>query len=82
MTGGMSLTFEVDEHFLVPKHILIPDQQVEEILKDLGISLEQIPQILKNDPSIKPMKTKKNDIIKIIRDSPTAGKTVYYRRVV
>lgn len=73
---------ENNTHFLVPKHIPLPKQQAEELLKRLGIRIELLPQILRDDPAIEERKLEKNTIIKIIRDSPTAGKTVYYRRVV
>ena len=76
------MAFEVNTHFLVPKHLVVPQENVEELLKKLGISLEQLPQILRADPAIKDMKLRRNDIVKIVRDSPTAGKTIYYRRVV
>lgn len=75
------MAFEVNSHFLAPKHILIPQENAKEILEKLGVSIEQLPQILKSDPVIKDIKTGKNDLIKIVRNSPTAGKTIYYRRV-
>ena len=70
------------EHFLVPKHFLLPKEQAKEVLEKLGIDHEHLPQILREDPSIMHLMVEKNDVIKILRDSPTAGKTVYYRRVV
>lgn len=69
-------------HFLVPKHILVPKEVTSEILQKLGVKLEQLPQILRDDPVIEYLKLQKNDVIKIVRDSPTAGKTIYYRRVI
>ena len=69
-------------HFLVPKHAPLPKQQAEELLKKLGIRLEQLPQILRDDPSIEHLKLQKHDVVKIVRDSPTASKTIYYRRVI
>ncbi len=76
------MTFDVHEHYLVPKHVKLPKAQSDELLLKLGITIEQMPVIMYNDPAIKPLGVKENDLIKIIRDSPTAGKTVYYRRVV
>ena len=76
------MAFEVVTHFLVPKHLVVPNENLEELLKKLGISLEQLPQILRSDSAIRDFKLQRNDVVKIVRDSPTAGKTVYYRRVV
>ena len=80
--GESGLVFVVGDHFLVPKHVLLSAKQGEELVKKYGLSLEQIPRILRVDPAIKDMLPKKGDIVKIVRDSPTAGKTIYYRRVV
>jgi len=76
------LSFKITDHFLVPKHMIEPKEKVDELLNKLGIRKEDMPQISKADPAIKELKPDKGDIIKIIRDSPTAGKTIYYRRVV
>jgi len=75
------LTFKIAEHFLVPKHVLLSKEQAEQLLKKYGIEVRQLPRILKTDPAIKDLKPQKDDIVKIVRNSPTAGKTVYYRRV-
>ena len=72
----------IKDHFLVPKHYLLPKKQAEEILQELDMKAEQLPRIQKNDAVIKELKLAKGDILKIVRNSPTAGKTVYYRRVV
>jgi DNA-directed RNA polymerase subunit H len=72
---------EFNTHFLVPKHVIVPKELHTEILTTLGTSLDQLPVILKTDAAVKPMKVKRDDIIKVVRDSPTAGKTIFYRRV-
>ena len=72
----------VENHFLVPKHYLLPKEQAEKILKELGILPEHLPLIQKNDPAIKEFKPIPGDIIKVVRNSQTAGQTIFYRRVV
>lgn len=69
-------------HYLVPEHVLIRKEKVDELMADLGIKKDSLPKISKLDPAIKPLKPEKGDIIKIIRDSNTAGQAIYYRRVV
>lgn len=66
----------------MPKHYLLPKNDADELLKKTGFRLEEMPQIQSSDPAIKNLKAEKDDIIKIIRISTTAGKTVYYRRVI
>jgi len=76
------LVFKIQDHYLVPEHVLIRKEKVSELMAELGIKKESLPKILKTDSAIKQLKPATGDVIKIIRDSPTAGSTAYYRRVV
>jgi len=69
------------EHFLVPRHAILSKEQAAELLKKYNLTLDQLPKISKSDAAIAFLKPVKDDIVKILRTSPTAGKTVYYRRV-
>lgn len=73
---------DISDHFLVPKHYLLPKEQADKLLKEREIIIEQLPMIQKNDPAIKDFKPIKGEVVKIVRNSPTAGRTIYYRRVV
>ncbi len=70
------------EHELVPKHEILSKAEVEELLKKYKTSINKLPQILVNDPVVKELGAKVGDVIKITRNSPTAGVAVYYRVVV
>ncbi len=72
----------VMEHYLVPRHRVLSKEEAEQVLKKYGITPYQLPYILVSDPVVKALNAKPGDIIEIIRDSPTAGKAVYYRLVV
>lgn len=74
----------VDEkrHYLVPEHLLIKKEKVAELMAELGIKKDALPRIEKLDSAIKHLKPEKGDVVKIIRDSLTAGQAVYYRRIV
>ena len=74
--------FNVLTHELVPKHTIIDDEERKELLEKFNIIPEQLPKILKNDPVVKAIEAEEGDILKIIRDSPTAGVALYYRFVV
>ena len=76
------LTFKTQDHYLVPEHVLIREEKVGELMAELGIKEESLPKIVKTDAAIKQLKPSVGDVIKIIRDSPTAGSSIYYRRVV
>lgn len=70
------------DHFLVPKHRILSPEEAEQVLRKYGVKPHQLPSILASDPVVKLLGAKPGDIIEIIRDSPTAGKAVYYRHVV
>lgn len=73
---------EIDKHELVPKHILLTEREKEELLQKYGISLRQLPRISVEDPAVKDFNGKIGDVVKIIRKSPTAGESLYYRVIV
>ena len=70
------------EHFLVPKHRVLSPEEAKHVLEKYRVQPHQLPYILVSDPVVKAIGAKPGDIIEIIRDSPTAGKAVYYRLVV
>ena len=77
MTG-----FNVLKHKLVPKHEILSEEEKKKLLEKYNISEKQLPKILKKDPVVKALGAKEGDVIKITRESPVAGKVVYYRLVV
>lgn len=72
----------VNQHELVPKHILLKDEEKNEVLKKYGVSLKQLPRIVLTDPAIKNMNPQIGDVVKIVRESKTAKETVFYRVIV
>jgi len=74
---------DIANHELVPKHIILSQQEKEETMKHYGIrKLGQFPKISNSDPAVKLLKAKPGDLIKIIRKSDTAKESIYYRVVV
>ena len=73
---------KVAEHFLVPKHEIVPLEKSKELLEKFGSDPIKFPKILQDDPAVIEIGAQKGDIIKISRKSHTAGKSVYYRVVV
>ena len=78
----MSEEINIMGHFLVPRHEVISQNEAEKVFKEYDITSDQLPKILINDPCVKLIGAKVGDIIKIERDSQTAGISVVYRRVV
>ncbi|MFO7872719.1 MAG: DNA-directed RNA polymerase subunit H [Candidatus Undinarchaeales archaeon] len=77
-----SKKLDVSGHVYVPKHTLMSEEKVAELLEELGIEKFQLPKIKRRDPAIRGLKAKYGDVIKIERESMTAGKTDYYRVVI
>jgi DNA-directed RNA polymerase subunit H len=71
-----------ERHYLVPEHVLIRKEKVDELMDELGINKISLPKISRLDPAVKPLKAEKGDVVKIIRDSLTAGQATYYRRII
>jgi len=71
-----------ERHYLVPEHVIIRKEKADELLLELGLKKSALPKISRLDPAIKPLKTEIGDVVKVIRDSFTAGQSIYYRRVV
>jgi DNA-directed RNA polymerase subunit H len=73
---------DVMSHQLVPKHEMLSETEGEEILKQFNLTKDQLPKILITDPCVKRIGAKVGQIIRITRDSPTAGLSEFYRVVV
>jgi len=79
----LNIKINLFNHKLVPKHIVLSDEEKQEVMKGYGIKkLRQFPKILKSDPVVQMLKAKTGDLIKIIRKSDTTKESVYYRMVI
>ena len=76
------LIVNITHHELVPKHVLISDEEKESVLKKFKIKESQLPKILTTDPVARYLGLKKGQLVKIIRNSETAGLHIAYRAVI
>jgi DNA-directed RNA polymerase subunit H len=68
-------------HFLVPKHEIVPKSEVEALLKEMYAKTKQLPIIrFHEDPIARMIGAFPGDIVKITRPSPTSGECIMYRR--
>ena len=74
--------FDILKHEMVPEHIIIDEKERKELFEKLKITEKQLPKVLTNDAAVKAVGAKEGDVLKIIRKSPTAGTSIYYRVVV
>ena len=78
----MAEEFNILKHELVPEHIILNEDEKNELLEKYRIKPKNLPKILTTDPVAKALNAKEGDILKIIRKSKTAGTSLYYRIVV
>ncbi len=74
--------FDIFEHVLVPKHEILSPKEREELLAKYRVKPYQLPKIRASDPAVKAIGAKPGDIVRIIRESPTAGTHIVYRYVI
>jgi len=74
--------FSIFNHEFVPKHEILKPEEREKLLTEYRVHPYQLPHIRASDPAVKAIGARPGDLVKIIRDSPTAGKYVAYRYVV
>jgi DNA-directed RNA polymerase I, II, and III subunit RPABC1 len=74
-----NLMFNITHHEIVPKHILMNQDEVDMILKQYQTTRAQLPKLLTTDPVAKYYGMKAGDVCKIIRQSPMTGESYYYR---
>jgi DNA-directed RNA polymerase subunit H len=70
------------DHIYVPKHEIISKKDAEDVLEKYHCKATELPLIFVNDPAILGLGVKPGDMIRITRDSATAGESFYYRYVV
>ena len=77
------MAMKINDHEAVPEHRKLDEEEIEEVLERYDTEKNNLPKIERTDAALK---NKDNievgDVIEIVRDSPTAGESIYYRRVV
>ena len=69
------------DHELVPVHELMNDSEVKQVLKELNITIENLPRMLESDTQAKKLGAKIGQVIKIHRHEGKREQ-MYYRLVV
>jgi len=82
LVKGNYASFDLFEHDLVPPHIIAEQSEVDLVLGHYKIKKAQLPRIYVSDPAARVLGARPGQVIRIERNSDTAGTTFYYRLVV
>ncbi|WP_406660994.1 DNA-directed RNA polymerase subunit H [Methanolobus sp. ZRKC3] len=74
--------FNLLDHELIPKHEIMPEDELKSLLNEYKIGKEQLPKIKVDDPIIQEIGAQVGEVVKISRNSQTAGEAFYYRLVI
>lgn len=66
---------------LVPTHEIMTEEEIAEEFSDVEYDSKNLPKIRSEDPVVKAIDAKPGDILRITRESQTAGVFVTYRIV-
>lgn len=75
-------SFNIYNHEFVSKHELLNLEEKEKFLQEKKVKGYQLPRINATDPAIIAVGGNPGDIVRVIRNSKTAGRYVSYRYVV
>ncbi|MFH0889568.1 MAG: DNA-directed RNA polymerase subunit H [Candidatus Aenigmatarchaeota archaeon] len=78
----MKEEIKIINHVIVPKHEILTPDETKVLLDKYKISINQLPRIMEDDVVVKEIGANVGDVIKITRQSITAGVSGYYRLVV
>lgn len=74
------LQFNISKHAYVPKHEIVPDNEVSDIMKMYFIKVKtNFPIILKTDPMARYLNAKSGQLVKITRNTPNSVDYIVYR---
>ena len=74
-----NLMFNITHHEIVPKHILLSEEEANKVMEIFQAKKVQLPRLMTTDPVARYYGMKVGDVCKIIRQSPMTGESYYYR---
>jgi DNA-directed RNA polymerase subunit H len=75
------LKIDIQNHKLVPKHEIMTEEEISEEFSDVDYDFKDLPKIKANDPVVETIGAKPGNVLRITRESQTAGVFITYRIV-
>ena len=73
--------FNIQKHMLVPKHEIMTEEEISSEFSDVDYDFKNLPKIKVDDPVADSIGARPGDVLRITRESQTAGVFVTYRIV-
>ena len=75
------MKIDIQDHMLVPTHEIMTEDEIADEFSDVEYDFKNLPKIRSEDPVVKAIDAKPGDVLRITRESQTAGVFVTYRIV-
>ena len=75
------MKIDIQEHMLVPKHEIMSEDEISEEFSDVDYNFKDLPKIRADDPVVEEIGAEPGNVLRITRESQTAGVFVTYRIV-
>ena len=75
------MKIDIQDHMLVPKHEIMTEEEISEEFSDVDYDFKDLPKIKSEDPVVKAIGAEPGNVLRITRESQTAGVVITYRIV-
>lgn len=75
------MKIDIQDHKLVPKHEIMTEEEISEEFSDVDYNFKDLPKIRADDPVVEEIGAEPGNVLRITRESQTAGVFVTYRIV-
>ena len=75
------MKIDIQDHMLVPKHEIMTEEEISEEFSDKDYDFKDLPKIRADDPVVETIGAEPGNVLRITRESQTAGEFITYRIV-
>ena len=75
------MKIDIKDHMLVPNHEIMTEEEISDEFSDVDYEFKDLPKIKSHDPVVKAIGAEPGNVLRITRESQTAGEFVTYRIV-
>ncbi|MDO5814124.1 MAG: DNA-directed RNA polymerase subunit H [Methanobrevibacter sp.] len=75
------MKIDIQNHMLVPKHEIMTEEEISDEFSEVDYDFNDLPKIKSKDPVVKAIGAEPGNVLRITRESQTAGVFVTYRIV-